>query len=203
MDGHDDFADWSSFREQRGGRDDRRTPDQYSYDFDGDSRVPAPRSGGDSRYASLAELSSGRERADDREWDRGDDWDRGRDRYQAPADPDFAPRGPRSAPPVDPDFAPRGARSGEPLPPPDPGFAPRVQRPDVPPMPMSPMSPAGPPMSPAGPRCWAARRTRSSSRPRPSTPPRCAARSATPTASTAASARRCWCCSAWSRASAS
>ncbi|GAA1649220.1 hypothetical protein [Catellatospora bangladeshensis] len=151
MDGHDDFADWSSFREQRGGRDDRRTPDQYSYDFDGDSRVPAPRSGGDSRYASLAELSSGRERADDREWDRGDDWDRGRDRYQAPADPDFAPRGPRSAPPVDPDFAPRGARSGEPLPPPDPGFAPRVQRPDVPPMPMSPMSPAGPPMSPAGP----------------------------------------------------
>lgn len=128
MDGHDDFADWPSpFREQRGGRDDRRAPDQYAYDFDGDSRVPAPRSG-DGRYASLAELSSGPGAGGGRD-ER--DWDRGGDRYQAPADPDFAPRGQRSGqplPPVDADFAPRGARPGAPLPPPDPDFAPRGQR---------------------------------------------------------------------------
>ncbi|WP_166386821.1 hypothetical protein [Catellatospora methionotrophica] len=130
MDGHDDFADWPSpFREQRGGRDDRRAPDQYAYDFDGESRVPAPRSG-DSRYASLADLSSGSGSGRD---DR--DWDRGGDRYQAPADPDFAPRGQRSGqalPPVDQDFAPRGSRSGAPLPPADPDFAPRGPRPGEP-----------------------------------------------------------------------
>jgi hypothetical protein len=128
VDGHDDFAEWPSpFREQRGGRDDRRAPDQYAYDFDGESRVPAPRSG-DSRYASLAELSSGPGAGRD---DR--DWDRGGDRYQA--DADFVPRGQRSGPampPADPDFAPRGSRSGAPLPPPDPDFAPRGQRPAEP-----------------------------------------------------------------------
>lgn len=128
MDGHDDFAEWPSpFREQRGGRDDRRAPDQYAYDFDGDSRVPSPRSG-DSRYSSLAELSSGPGAGRD---DR--DWDRGGDRYQG--DADFAPRGQRSGqpmPPADPDFAPRGARSGAPLPPVDSDFAPRGQRPAEP-----------------------------------------------------------------------
>ncbi|MFD0596238.1 hypothetical protein ACFQZ4_31550 [Catellatospora coxensis] len=82
-----------------------------------------PRSG-DSRYSSLAELSSGPGGGRD---DR--DWDRGGDRYQG--DPDFAPRGQRSGqqmPPADPDFAPRGSRSGAP----DPDFVPRGQRPAEP-----------------------------------------------------------------------
>ncbi|WP_212833088.1 hypothetical protein [Catellatospora sp. TT07R-123] len=153
MDGRDDFADWSSFREPRGGRDDRggrderRGADQYGFDFDldGDARVPAPRSG-DSRYASLAELSErGAERGAERggaergsaergaERPRGRERDRERDRGQ-----DREARGQDRFPiPVDPDFAPRGQRSGEPLPPlpgPVPGSA----------MPGSPMP--GPPM---------------------------------------------------------
>ncbi|GAA1377837.1 hypothetical protein GCM10009661_48250 [Catellatospora chokoriensis] len=159
VDGHDDFADWPSpFREQRGGRDDRRPADQYAYDFDGDSRVPAPRSG-DSRYSSLADLSAGPGPGGGRD-ER--DWDRGGDRYQAPPDPDFVPRGQRSGQPMptaDQDFAPRGSRSGAPLPPPDADFAPRGPRqaepmPDIDFAPRSPrergpVSPpalAGPPM---------------------------------------------------------
>ncbi|MDI1459464.1 hypothetical protein QEZ54_00635 [Catellatospora sp. KI3] len=148
MDGRDDFADWSSYREPRGGRDDRgsrderRGSDQYGYDFDleGEARVPAPRSG-DARYASLAELSErgaerGTERGADRAPERGAERPRGRDRER-----EWDRGGDRFPVPVDPDFAPRGARSGEPLPPP-PG-----------PMPAAPMgAPMGGPMpgSPMG-----------------------------------------------------
>lgn len=131
MDGHDDFADWpSSYRDQRTGREERRgygSADRN--DYEDELRVPAPRSG-DARYGSPAELNAGPEPGTwvgEPERQRGRDRDRGErrgERYPASPPPyehgyenDGGAAARRGGGWVDPDFAPRGARSAEQMPP--------------------------------------------------------------------------------------